>query len=112
MFCGRANKELKRYFPWDTYVVLAILPGLSRSGFTIFTGMLLGLNREMVARFSFNMSIPAILGAVVLQSRELIENLPELSSVLVLGAGTIASAIVGYFAIILLLNVIRKNKLQ
>jgi len=91
---------------------MAILPGLSRSGSTIFTGMLLGLNREMVARFSFIMSIPAILGAVVLQSKDLLENPPEFSSVLVIGAGTVASAIAGYFAIILLLNVIRKNKLQ
>ena len=91
---------------------MAILPGLSRSGSTIFAGMLLGLNREMVARFSFIMSIPAILGAGVLQSKDLINNPPEFSSLLVIGAGTVASAIAGYFAIILLLNVIRKNKLQ
>ncbi|HID02331.1 MAG TPA: undecaprenyl-diphosphate phosphatase, partial [Desulfobacterales bacterium] len=50
--------------------------------------------------------------AVVLQSKDLLENPPEFSSVLVIGAGTVASAIAGYFAIILLLNVIRKNKLQ
>lgn len=91
---------------------MAILPGLSRSGSTIFTGMLLGINRETVARFSFIMSIPAILGAVVLQLKEVVENPPELSSMLVVGVGTLASAIAGYFAIILLLNVIRKNKLH
>ncbi len=91
---------------------MAIFPGLSRSGSTIFTGMLLGVNRETVARFSFIMSIPAILGAVVLQSKDLLENPPELNSLFVIGAGTVASAIAGYFAITLLLNVIRRNKLQ
>ena len=91
---------------------MAIFPGLSRSGSTIFTGMLLGVNRETVARFSFIMSIPAILGAVVLQSKDLLDNSPELNSLFVIGAGTVASAIAGYFAITLLLNVIRRNKLQ
>jgi len=91
---------------------MAIFPGLSRSGSTIFTGMLLGINRETVARFSFIMSIPAILGAVVLQSKDLLKNPPGMESVIVIGCGTVASAIAGYFAIILLLNVIRKNKLQ
>lgn len=91
---------------------MAILPGLSRSGSTIFTGMLLGVNRETVARFSFIMSIPAILGAAVLQLGDLVSNPPESESLLLIAAGTFASAISGYFAIILLLNVIRKNKLQ
>jgi undecaprenyl-diphosphatase len=91
---------------------MAIFPGLSRSGSTIFTGMLLGINRETVARFSFIMSIPAILGAVVLQSRDLLDNPLDSGSVLAIAAGTLASAISGYFAIILLLNVIRRNKLQ
>ncbi len=91
---------------------MAIFPGLSRSGSTIFTGMLLGVNRETVARFSFIMSIPAILGAVVLQSSDLLQNPPDSGSLVVIVAGTIASAIAGYFAIVLLLNVIRRNKLQ
>lgn len=91
---------------------LAIFPGLSRSGSTIFMGMLLGINRETVARFSFIMSIPAILGAVVLQSKDLVANPPAWESLMMIGAGTIASAICGYFAIILLLDVVRKNRLQ
>ncbi len=91
---------------------MAIFPGLSRSGSTIFTGMLLGLNRETVARFSFIMSIPAILGAVILQSRGLLDNPLDSDRMLVIGAGTLASAVSGYFAIILLLSVIRRNKLQ
>ena len=91
---------------------MAIFPGLSRSGSTIFTGMLLGVNRETVARFSFIMSIPAILGAAVLQFADLLKHPPGTESVLLIVAGTAASAVSGYFAIILLLNVIRRNKLQ
>jgi len=91
---------------------LAIFPGLSRSGSTIFAGMALGLNREMVARFSFIMSIPAILGAVVLQSRTLLQHPPESGSILMIAVGTLASAFCGYFAIILLLDIVRRNRLQ
>ncbi|MEN8198724.1 MAG: undecaprenyl-diphosphate phosphatase [Thermodesulfobacteriota bacterium] len=106
------NINCPRAFLIGCAQAMAILPGISRSGSTIFTGMLLGVNREVVARFSFIMSIPAILGAVILQSRDLIANPPAPESLLTIGAGTVAAAISGYFAIILLLNVIRKNKLQ
>ena len=46
---------------------LAIFPGISRSGFTIATGLLLGLSRELAAEFSFLLSAPAILGAFLLE---------------------------------------------
>ncbi len=91
---------------------MAILPGLSRSGSTIFTGMALGLDRQIVARFSFIMSIPAILGAMVLQLGDLIETPPAASSLINIAAGTGASALAGYFAIILLLDIVRRNRLE
>lgn len=90
----------------------AILPGLSRSGSTIFTGMVLGVNRDTAARFSFIMSIPAILGAVVLQARELVTNPPSPESFSHIAVGTLVSAVAGYFAIVLLLDVVKKNRLQ
>ncbi len=90
----------------------AIIPGVSRSGTTIFTGMLLGINRETAARFSFIMSIPAILGAAVLNFGEVLAHPPAPGALLVYAAGTIAAALTGYLAIILLLDVIRKNRLQ
>lgn len=89
----------------------AIMPGLSRSGSTIFTGMLLGINRETVARFSFIMSIPAILGAAVLNLAAVVAQPPPLTSVLNLVAGMGMAALTGYFAIVLLLDVIRRNRL-
>jgi undecaprenyl-diphosphatase len=51
---------------------LAILPGISRSGTTISTGMLLGVEREASARFSFLLAIPAIAGAFVLQIKDIL----------------------------------------
>ena len=89
----------------------AILPGLSRSGSTIFTGMLLGVNRETAARFSFIMSLPAILGAAVLNLKEVMMSPPAGSTLLNIAAGTLMAAATGYFAIILLLDVIKKNRL-
>ncbi len=90
----------------------AILPGLSRSGSTIFVGMALGIAREKIARFSFIMSIPAILGAAVLQFGALLENPPQSDVLLNLTAGTFMAAVSGYFAIKLLLDIIRRNRLQ
>ncbi len=89
----------------------AIIPGVSRSGTTIFTGMLLGINRETAARFSFIMSLPAILGAAVLHLGEVLEHPPTPDHLLILLTGTVAAAVTGYLAIILLLDVIRKNRL-
>jgi len=91
---------------------MAIMPGLSRSGCTIFTGMLVGINRETAARFSFIMSIPAILGAVVLKSSELLAAPPSSDEVLYIAAGTIAALVSGYGAIVLLMQVVRRGTLQ
>ena len=91
---------------------LAIFPGLSRSGSTIFVGMAVGINREVVARFSLIMSIPAILGAVVLQLGDLIEAPPSSEVMLLMASGMAASVVSGYFAIVLLLDIIRRNRLH
>ncbi len=108
------NVELNGYrsFLIGCAQACAIMPGLSRSGSTIFTGMLLGLNREKVARFSFIMSIPAILGAVVLQTSDLADLPFSAESVVNIAAGTVAAAFSGYLAIVLLLDIVRKNRLQ
>ena len=90
----------------------AILPGLSRSGSTIFLGMALGIDREKIARFSFIMSIPAILGAAVLQLGDIMTNPMADGAFINIGAGAIMAAVSGYFAIKLLLDIIRRNRLQ
>ncbi len=90
----------------------AIMPGLSRSASTIFAGMLLGLDRETAARFSFLMAVPAISGAAVLQLGNVFQAEAGDFSVLQIAAGTLAAAISGYFAIALLLDIVKKNRLQ
>ncbi len=78
---------------------LAVIPGLSRSGTTISVGMLRGLDRSFAVRFSFLMSLPAILGANILEVKDAVESgfpMEELPMYLV---GVAVAAVTGYFAI-------------
>jgi undecaprenyl-diphosphatase len=88
---------------------VALIPGISRSGSTISFGIFRGLEREAAARFSFLLSIPAIGGAVILKSADLLRlaagDLP------VLGAGFIAAAVTGFLSLKLLFAIINKNGL-
>ncbi|MEE4134523.1 MAG: undecaprenyl-diphosphate phosphatase, partial [Desulforhopalus sp.] len=95
-----------------TAQAVAIMPGISRSGATIFAGMALGIDREKVARFSFIMSIPAILGAAVLHLGDVLAHPPGEEALLNIGAGTVAAALSGYLAIRFLLFIIRRNQLE
>lgn len=90
---------------------ISILPGISRSGSTIASGLFTGLTRKLATKFSFLLSIPAILGAAILKSKEL-NSLTNSSDLLLpyLIAG-VSAAIVGYFSIILLVKLIEKAKL-
>jgi len=90
----------------------AIMPGISRSGSTIFTALFLGINREKAARFSFIMSIPAVLGAVVLKIKDVLDATITSAEIINYAAGTIVAFISGYFAIIWLLDIVKKGKLQ
>jgi undecaprenyl-diphosphatase len=88
----------------------AILPGISRSGSTIVTGMFLGINREQAAKFSFFMSIPVILGAVVLKLKDLFALDLSSHDLMCYAVGTLASAIFGYISILLVMKFIQKGK--
>ncbi len=90
---------------------VAIVPGISRSGSTISTGLLLNLDRKESARFSFLLAIPAILGATLYEthtSPNLIFTQQYLIPILV---GTIVSIITGLISLKWLLKVINKGKL-
>lgn len=87
---------------------LAIIPGISRSGATISTGLFCGLNRELSARFSFLLSIPAILGATLLEMN-------KMNSEGTLWTTLIGSAIafgIGIFALTLLIKIIKMGKIS
>lgn len=92
----------------------AIVPGLSRSGATISAGLSRRLNRDFAARFSFLLSIPAILGALVLQTRELVKTGSSAGSIglIPLAAGVASACIVGFFSIKLTLKIVREHSLR
>jgi len=87
---------------------LAIIPGISRSGITISTGLIRGVDRKTIASFSFLLAVPAIIGAALLESRGLaIGNINFLS----LGLSMLVSIVVGYFALKFLLRLVLQKKL-
>ncbi|MCI5189683.1 MAG: undecaprenyl-diphosphatase UppP [Candidatus Electrothrix sp. AS4_5] len=91
--------------------VLALLPGVSRSGATIAGGMTRHLDRSAAARFSFLMSVPVMLGAGVLAFKDLAE-LPTLNDFLLpLLVGFLAALISGYIAIRWLIAYLSKHSL-
>jgi len=116
---ARSRKEEKDMTLIDALIIgcmqaLALPPGISRSGATITGGLLRGLNRETAARFSFLLSIIAIGGAGLLEAWEIYES-PEIISrgdILPFIIGFIAAAVSGYFAIRLLLELIKKCNLK
>ena len=88
-----------------------VLPGVSRSGSTIAGALLCGVDREQAGEFSFLLSIPAILGAFVLQLKDLGEMSSTVGLVPVV-AGCIAAFVAGIFALAVLMKIIRKGKLE
>ncbi len=88
---------------------LAILPGISRSGATIATGMFVGLQREEAARFSFIISIPAIIGATLLDL-EAIKTLSTLAA-WPLVIGFLTALVTGYAALGWLMYIVRRGRL-
>jgi undecaprenyl-diphosphatase len=87
---------------------LALVPGTSRSGVTISAGLFQGVSRGTAARFSFLLSIPAILGAGILKLDEL-SGATETPAELV--AGTVAAAVSGFLAVSFLLRLLRTRTL-
>lgn len=100
---------------WQALVIgtvqgLAVIPGISRSGSTIAIGLMLGVEREMAVRYSFLLSMPAIIGALVLQ---LVGESGGAGAVPVgvMIVGMITSFIVGYIALSLLVKLVQKGQL-
>lgn len=90
---------------------LAILPGLSRSGATIAAGVLAGVERELALRYSFLLSIPAIVGAFILEAVTHADRWIESVNVVGYSAGTVAAFLVGYWSIAVLLKILRSRRL-
>ena len=90
---------------------IAIIPGISRSGFTIAVGILLGVKREEAFKFSFMIFVPAVLGAL---AKTFMEDFQLIGTNGVgwvdIAAGTIVAAVVGYFSLKLLAISLTKKR--
>jgi undecaprenyl-diphosphatase len=107
------KKEMKDITIKDAFLVgiaqcFALIPGSSRSGTTITGGLFLGMKRETAARFSFLLSIPAVLGSGLLELMEALKYIDQ-SMAIHLVVSTIVSGIFGYISIDFLLKYLRKN---
>jgi len=89
---------------------LAITPGLSRSGTTISVGLMLGMERRLAAHFSFVLSVPAVLGALLLHLKDLGPAGPVNLPPLLIGA--LVACLSGYGALKLLLKVVQAGRLH
>jgi len=111
------NKGLKEMSYGDATVVgvaqgLAILPAVSRSGLTLAGSLARGLNREFALKFSFLMSIPAILGATVLDVYDTVKAGSLNVAVGPLIVGMLVAAVSGYLTVKFMLKIFSKTSLK
>ncbi|MBF0111759.1 MAG: undecaprenyl-diphosphate phosphatase [Desulfamplus sp.] len=93
---------------------VAVLPGISRSGATITAGLFCGIDREQAARFSFLLSIPAIVGAELLGLKDILFDSQHSSFSLNMGTlyGTAVAFVVGYVALKILLKIVKVGRIH
>lgn len=114
---GRKSREVRNAGLKDSLLVgcsqaLALIPGVSRSGSTMTMGLFLGMTREAAAKFSFLMSLPITLGAVIFKLKDLFGEGAigaTQASPLILLIGVLVSAASGFWAIGFLLNFLKKR---
>lgn len=94
------------------FQAVAVLPGISRSGSTIVGGLAFGLKRENAVRFSFLLSIPAILGALVMDIKDVFSSSEQIAPVSSIIIGMVTAAVFGYISIKFVLNIVRRAKLS
>ena len=116
LFADRAKNTTQKVTFFSAFVIgvsqaLAILPGISRSGATISTSVLLGVDRVQAARFSFLMVVPLIFGKI---GKDVLSGSINFQSaqIGVLGVGFLASFIAGLFACKWMIAIVKKSKLS
>lgn len=89
---------------------MAVMPGLSRAGLTITTALMMGVEREQAARFSFLLSIPAILGAMVLKFDPALFSGADPARLVRFGLGALTACLVGAVCLVLLIALLRRAR--
>lgn len=110
-FLADGEKKLKETLIIDAFGIgtaqgIATLPGISRSGITIVAGILCGLDRKFAAKYSFIMSIPAILGALILELFDIGKESVTAGDVGCYLVGMLVAAVIGYVALRLVMKII------
>lgn len=114
------SKQKEEIKPLDAFVIgiaqaIAVLPGLSRSGSTIATGLILGNKKENIAQFSFLMVIPPILGEALLDTLKIakygLEEAMNGISPMCLVIGFVSAFVFGCLACKFMINIVKKGKL-
>ena len=89
---------------------VAVIPGLSRSGTTISAGMALGFDRTFAVRYSFLLSLPAVVGATLLKVIDVVKDGIDTALLPKYVVGMVVAGVVGYFSIRLVNLLAQKNK--
>ncbi len=89
---------------------LATMPGISRSGTTITACLLCGFDKKFAVKYSFIMSIPAVLGAVVLELKDFTPDIIVREDIPGCIIATVVAAVVGYFSICFMMSLVRGKK--
>jgi undecaprenyl-diphosphatase len=110
----KGKKDEKSATLWDALCVglmqgIALVPGLSRSGLTISTGLFRGFDRKFAVKLSFLMSVPAILGAFVFKVGEAFANDFDWTIMPIYLAGMVVAAVTGYFALCFIRMLVKKG---
>jgi undecaprenyl-diphosphatase len=95
-----------------TFQAIAIMPAISRSGMTIVAALWRKLDRETAAYFSFLLSTPAIAGAIVLQSKDLLGGAGEQISLSALLVAIVSSTLFGYVAVKWMIGYLKNHSLK
>lgn len=116
-FLTDGTKKAKEATIGDAFAIgtaqgIATLPGLSRSGTTIAACVLCGFDRKFAVKYSFIMSMPAILGALVLKLSKLSSEAVTGGEIVSYIVGMIVAAVVGYFALVLTIKIVQKKSFK
>lgn len=116
LFLADRAKRSDKTVSWSDAIIIgiaqaiAILPGISRSGATISTSVLLGIDREKAARFSFLMVVPLILGKM---AKDLLDgDLESVTNPGALGVAFVAAFVTGILACVWMIKLVKKAQLK
>ncbi|MDR0935291.1 MAG: undecaprenyl-diphosphate phosphatase [Oscillospiraceae bacterium] len=108
---NKTEREAKWYDPFiiGTAQLIAVLPGISRSGATISAGLLRGFNREFATKFSFLLSIPTILAGLALETKDAFDGGAFVFQAVYI-PGIIVAAVSGYCAVVFVNRVMKRGR--